>query len=83
MSMGIQIQIEGCDRLYGSTFHGIYVLSIDVESQRDRDSSFVRRSVEGLGEGSRHVVNCKRDKGERKVDDRCHSTASQLLIADG
>lgn len=52
---------ESHDRhtLDGTTLHGVYVLSVDVKSQRDRDSPFVRWGIERLGERSRHFVSCK------------------------
>lgn len=57
--MSIECRNHNRDPLDGSTLHGVYVLSIDIQSQRDRDSPFVRRGIECLGEGSWHLVNCE------------------------
>lgn len=61
----IQCRYHNRDTLDGSTFHGVYMLSIDIQPQGDRDSPFVRRGIERLREGSGHLV--KQRKREQRM----------------
>lgn len=52
--------------LDGTAFHGVYVLSIDIKSQWDRDSPFVRRGIKRLGESSRHLKDVNKRYGTER-----------------